>query len=75
LVGYVASIGREEVYIGSWWGNLRERDQLEDSGVDGRIKLSWIFGKWDGSMKCLDLARNRDSFRALMNAIMNFQVP
>jgi hypothetical protein len=28
-------------------GNLRERDHLGDPGVDGRITLRWIFGKWD----------------------------
>jgi hypothetical protein len=28
-------------------GNLRERDHLEDQGVDGRIILRWIFRKWD----------------------------
>jgi hypothetical protein len=27
--------------------NLRERDHLENSGVDGRIILRWIFRKWD----------------------------
>jgi hypothetical protein len=37
-----------------WWGNLRERDQLEDSGVDGRIIIRWILRKryvevWTGS--------------------------
>jgi glutaminase len=26
--------------------NLRERDYLGDSGVDGRIILRWIFRKW-----------------------------
>jgi hypothetical protein len=31
-----------------WWGNLRERDQLEDAGIDERIILKWIFKKWDG---------------------------
>jgi hypothetical protein len=31
--------GRGEAYTGFWWGNLRERDHLEDHGIDGR--------KWD----------------------------
>ena len=39
---------------GFWWGNLRERDHLEDKGVDGRIILRWILrtrnvGVWTGS--------------------------
>ena len=29
------------------WGNLRERDRLEDPGIDGRIILRWVFRKWD----------------------------
>jgi len=36
-----------EVHTGFWWGNLRERDNLEDPGVDGRVILRWIFRKWD----------------------------
>jgi hypothetical protein len=32
--GHVARIGREEACIGFWWGNLRERDDWENSGVD-----------------------------------------
>jgi len=35
------------VYIGFWWGNLRERDRLGDSGIDRRIILRWIFRKWE----------------------------
>jgi hypothetical protein len=35
------------MYIGFWWGNLRERDQLGDPDVDWRIILRWIFRKWD----------------------------
>jgi len=39
-------MGRVEVYTGFRWGNLRERDLWEEPGVDGRIALKWIFGKW-----------------------------
>jgi hypothetical protein len=40
-------MGRVEVYTGFWWGNLKERDHLENQGVNGRIILQWIFRKWD----------------------------
>ena len=26
---------------------MKERDHLEEPGVDGRIILRWIFTKWD----------------------------
>jgi hypothetical protein len=45
--GYVARLGRGEVFTGFWWGNLRERDHLEDPGVDGVIILRWILRNWD----------------------------
>jgi hypothetical protein len=37
LAGHAARIGRRELHIGFWWGNLRERDHLEDLGVHGII--------------------------------------
>jgi hypothetical protein len=64
------------VYTGFWWGNLRERDHLEDAGVDGRIILRWILRKWDvGSMNWIELDQDRDRWRAIVNAVMNFRVP
>jgi hypothetical protein len=36
------------VNTGIYWENLREGDHLEDSDVDGRIILKWIFETWDG---------------------------
>jgi hypothetical protein len=41
-------MGGGEVHTGFWWGNLMERNHLEDLGVDGRIILKHIFRKWDG---------------------------
>jgi len=46
---------RVEEYTGFWWGNLKERNHFENTGVDGRIILSWnlrkwIVGAWTGSI-------------------------
>jgi len=58
-----------------WWGNLRERDHLGDLGVDGRIILGQIFRKLDvGGMDWIELAQDRDRWRALVNAVMNLRV-
>jgi len=40
--------GAGKVHTGFLWGNLRERNHLEDLGKDGRIILKWIFKKWHG---------------------------
>jgi hypothetical protein len=45
-VGHVARMVRGGAYTGYWWGHLRERDHLENPGIDGRIILRWIFRKW-----------------------------
>ena len=64
------------MYTGVWWGNLRVRDHLGDPGVDGRIILRRIFRKWDGcwGMDWIELAQDRDSWPALVNAVMNLRV-
>ena len=41
--GHVAGMGTAEVYTGLWWRNLKERNHLEDPGVDGWIILRWIY--------------------------------
>ena len=43
--GHEARMGSGEVHTGFWWGDLRERNHLEDPVVDGRIILKWIFKK------------------------------
>jgi hypothetical protein len=58
-----------------WWGNLREGDHLEDPGVDERVIAKWIFEKSDRGMGWIDLAQDRDRWRALVSAVMNLRVP
>jgi hypothetical protein len=45
--GHITCVWRGEEYTGFGWGNLRERDHLEDPGVDRRIIFRKIFRKWD----------------------------
>jgi len=47
-------------YTGFWWGNLRERDHLGDTGIDGRKY-------YDGS------SGSQMWVRALANAVMNLR--
>jgi len=36
-----------EVHARFWWADPREREHLEDLGVDGTTILKFIFKKWD----------------------------
>jgi hypothetical protein len=42
-------MGERRVACRVLYGNLKERDYLEDLGLDGRIILRWIFKKWGGA--------------------------
>ena len=68
--------GRGEACRGFWWGNLRESDHWEDPGAEEKVILRWVFRKWDvGVWTGAELARERDMWRALVNAAMNLRVP
>jgi hypothetical protein len=32
-------LGRRKPHTGYWWGNLKEGDNMEDTGVDRRVIL------------------------------------
>jgi hypothetical protein len=69
-------MGREEAYTGFWRGNLRKREHLGDPDVDGRIILRRIFQEVGcGEMDWIELAQDRDRWRALVNAVMKIRVP
>jgi hypothetical protein len=58
-----------------WWGNLRERDHLEDQNRwEDNIKTDLQEAGY-GGMDWIDLAQNRDRWRALVNAVMNLRFP
>ena len=68
--------GSGEVYTGFWWGKpegkrplVRPRHRWEDN-----IKMD-LKEIGCGGMDWIDLAQDRDRYRALVKAIMNFQVP
>jgi hypothetical protein len=57
-----------------WFANLKERDRLEYLRVHGKIILKWIFNRKRG-VDWIDLAQDRDRWRALKSTIINIRVP
>jgi hypothetical protein len=44
-------------YLQCWWGILRERGNLVEVGVNGRIILKWVFKEWYGAVDMFILAQ------------------
>ena len=59
------------LHRGESWG---ERDLLEELGVEERIILNCIFKKWEAVMGWIHLAQYTERQRALVNAVMKFQI-
>ena len=60
-MGYVAHMGDRGGADRLLVGHLRERNHLEDLGVDGKIISKFVFKKWDGGMDWIDLTEDEDS--------------
>jgi hypothetical protein len=48
--GHVARMGEERNVYRVLMGNQKERDQLEDRGIDGRMGSEWILGRLAGGV-------------------------
>ena len=58
-----------EIDIGIWWGNMEERDHLENLNIEGRITLKFVLKKemrWEG-VEWINLAEDREKWRSLVN--------
>jgi hypothetical protein len=55
-------------------GKPKERDHLEDQGVDGRMGSEWILGRLGGGVDWIKLAQDRDRWPDLVNTVMNLRV-
>jgi hypothetical protein len=62
------------MHIGYWWESQKERDHWEDQDMGGWIILKWILDRM-GCIDCIDLAQDKDQYRALVNTVMNILVP
>jgi hypothetical protein len=60
-------LGTGEVCTEFWCGILRERDHLEGLGIEGRLILKLFFEKDAGDVDRIDLAHDRDKWRAVVN--------
>jgi hypothetical protein len=58
------------MHIGYWWEIQKERDQ----DVGGWTILKLILERWDGG-DWINMAQDRDQWRALVKAVMNLRVP
>jgi hypothetical protein len=64
-----------EVHTGLWWEDLMKRNHFEYLGVDGNDIKMGLQEVRLRSMDCIDLAQDRDRWRAVVGAVMNLRVP
>jgi hypothetical protein len=63
------------VFFCVWWEIQKERDHWEDQDVGGWTILKWILEIGSDGGEWIDLAQDRDQWRAFVNAVMNLRVP
>jgi hypothetical protein len=71
---HVALMGERRGAYKALVGKPEGKNHLEDPGVDERIILKWIFERFEGDIDWIDLAQDRDRWRALVYTVMNLRV-
>jgi hypothetical protein len=73
--GACGTHGSGEKRVHGFGGKLRtKKDHLKDQGVDGKTESKWSLERLVGGVEWIHLARDRDRWRALVNAVMNLLV-
>jgi hypothetical protein len=73
--GACGTYGGREVHRGFSWEKYEEKRQLGGLDVDGMRILKRILKKQDGGQDWIDLAQDRQKWRALVNAAVNLLFP
>jgi hypothetical protein len=74
MSGACETHGEERKCAGFWWECLKESKHSEGRGMDGRMGSEWILERLVGGVEWIQLAQDRDRWRALMNTVMNLRV-
>ena len=56
------------------FGRRKRKNHWEDLGISVRIILKWILKTCEG-FDCINLAQDRDKWRAVVNTVMNLRAP
>jgi hypothetical protein len=65
---------RTQNFTRFWWERQKERDHSEDQGVGVRMRSEWILGRLAEGVEWIQLAQDRDRWRAIVNTVMNLRV-
>ena len=71
-MGRVYGTYGEQLNSGFWWGNLREREHLEDIGIEERMLLQGIFKKLVWIVEKIDWAQDMEECRADIKGNINW---
>jgi hypothetical protein len=64
---------RSGMHVGYWWESQKERHHWEGQDIGRWTILKWVLERQDG-IDWIDLAEDRNQWRALVNIVMNLWV-